>query len=162
MLEPCPTPIELPLPPWLPPPPEPPAPPPPPPPPLPWAQARFGTLTETRKQRRESRIVFTIRFDGYNCKNLQKFSSKNSERNFGPEQRGGSRSRRRGESMLATIQPFRATCDNYRNSYAQPPGHAFAKAAPQVDTSGSRVWPSYGKPLTDEGERLYLLRLDLL
>ena len=65
-------------------------------------------------------------------------------------------------NLLATIQPFRATCDNYRNSYAQPPGHAFAKAAPQVDTSGSRVWPSYGKPLTDEGERLYLLRLDLL
>jgi hypothetical protein len=77
MLDPCPTPTEPPLPPpWLPPPPEPPAPAPPPPapPPPPCAQLRLVTLTEINRDKREVKIAFTIRFDEYNYKNLQRLS----------------------------------------------------------------------------------------
>jgi hypothetical protein len=178
MLEPFPTPIELPLPPWLPPPPE-------PPPPAPCAQLRLVTLTEINRDRREVKIVFTISFDEYNYRNLQRLSPalqnvlmsakleplasldarellitvaparwgspmlylsplrvyqgyllRIFSAGFRLEQRGGSLSRRRGESMLSTSQPFRVTCNNYRHSYAQSPGHAFAKAAPRDDRVG--------------------------
>src|ERR1700730_6292871 len=72
MLEPFP--IELPLPPWLPPPWLPPPPEPPAPPPAPCAQLRLVTLTEINRDRREVKIVFTIRFDEYNYRNLQRLS----------------------------------------------------------------------------------------
>src|SRR5258708_38005726 len=75
MLDPCPTPTEPPLPPpWLPPPPEPPAPA-PPPPPAPCAQLRLVTQTEINSDRREIKIVFTIRVDEYNYRNLQRLSA---------------------------------------------------------------------------------------
>jgi hypothetical protein len=47
--------------------------PPPPPPPAPWAQEKFALLTESVKDRRETRIGFTNLFDAHKWKNLQIF-----------------------------------------------------------------------------------------